>query len=277
MAHRISSLNNPQLRRLKRLHRVEPNAFEFLIEGTHLLTEAIQATWPLEGVFYTETWAMDHRALLEHMPAYLKQFLVDPQWIKQAATTNQPDGVVAIGSLTGTHEEIFEADVASDLAGSSLVLATDGIQDPGNAGTLLRSVVALGGNRMFLSPDSVSPVHPKFLRSTAGQWFRLPPKVSSIVDLAGQAKRRGVQVVIAQMNGEPIWNMDFTKPTMFIVGSEGRGVSQVARSLADTICSVPMAMGVESLNASVAGTILLYEAARQRSASCRACPVAGIQ
>jgi TrmH family RNA methyltransferase len=275
MAHRINSLNNPQLRRLKRLHRVEPNAFEFLIEGTHLLTEAIQAAWPLEGVFYSETWAMDHRALLKNMPAYLKQFIVDPQWIKQAATTNQPDGVVAIGSLMGTHEEIFDADATGDLAGSSLTLATDGIQDPGNAGTLLRSVAALGGNRMFLSPDSVSPVHPKFLRSTAGQWFRLPPKVSSIVDLAAQAKQGGVQIVIAQMDGEPIWNMDFTKPTMFIVGSEGQGIRESTRRLADSICSVPMAMGVESLNASVAGTILLYEAARQRSAFRRARPGGG--
>jgi TrmH family RNA methyltransferase len=149
------------------------------------------------------------------MPAYLEQFIVDPQWLNQAATTQHPDGVVAIGKLTGIQDRIFNADAAGDLAGSSLTLATDGIQDPGNAGTLLRSIAALGGNRMFLSPDSVSPVHPKFLRSTAGQWFRLPPKVSSIVDLAAQAKQGGIQIVIAQMDGEPIWNMDFTKPTMF--------------------------------------------------------------
>ena len=270
MALRISSLNNPQLKRLKRLHRVDPNQAEFLIEGTHLISEAIQAAWPLAGVFYTELWATEHRALLDTMPAYLEQFIVDPQWLKLAATTQHPDGAVAIGNLTGLQGKIFGADVADDLAGSSLILATDGIQDPGNAGTLLRSVAALGGNRMFLSPDSVSPVHPKFLRSTAGQWFRLPPKVSSIVDLATEAKQVGVQIVVAQMNGEPIWNMDFTKPTMFIVGSEGQGIRESTRELADSICSVPMAMGVESLNASVAGTILLYEAARQRSASRRA-------
>ncbi|MFM8570262.1 MAG: TrmH family RNA methyltransferase [Pirellula sp.] len=264
LVQRLQSLSNPQLKRLKRLHRVSQSQSEFLIEGTHLVTEALSAGWPLIAIFYTENWASDNRSLLQRVPDPTEQYSVDTRWLSQAATTQHPEGVVAIGSLETLHGTNGLSYSSLDKLNTSLVLAADGVQDPGNAGTLLRSVVALGADRMYLSPDSVSPVHPKFLRSTAGQWFRSPPQVASIQALAADAKRVGIRVVVADVQGESIESMDLRIPTMFIVGSEGQGVGGRTRELADAICTIPMARQVESLNVAIAGTILLYEAHRQR-------------
>jgi TrmH family RNA methyltransferase len=180
--------------------------------------------------------------------------------LRQAATTENPDGILAIANLPD--EKGFE--LSSNSRDWSLTIAADGVQDPGNAGTLLRMAVATGANRFFLSPDSVSPFHPKMLRSTAGQWFRLPPQAVSMDELIPHAKKFGARVLVADMRGEPIWSIDLTVPTMFVVGNEGSGVSRKTKLQADTICTIPMGSGVESLNVATAGTILLYETMRQR-------------
>lgn len=262
--HRIESLNNPHLKKLKRLQKVDRHQRDFLIEGTHLVSEAVATQWPIQSVFYTDQWADRNRKLIGQIPASTEQYTVDAQWLKHAVTTQQPDGIVAIGYLKSDFGPEGLSKLTSDKSHWSLTIATDGVQDPGNAGTLLRSVVALGGNRLFLSPDSVSPIHPKFLRSTAGQWFRSPPGVSEIADLANHAKQMGVQVVVADMGGDSIDKLDLLKPTLFVLGTEGRGVSKRTRELADHVCGISMANGVESLNVAIAGTILLYEASRQR-------------
>lgn len=261
---RIQSLSSPQLRRLKRLHRVESGQREFLIEGTHLLTEALTVHWPLSSLYYTEKWASENRELVKRVIDTVENYLVEPHWLKQAVTTQNPDGVVAIGKLEPKDHSRALDELSSDRSHWSLALATDGIQDPGNAGTLLRSLVGLGGNRMYLSPDSVSPVHPKFLRSTAGQWFRCPPAVAGIKELSVHARSMGARVIVADMHGQSIGDLDLKQPTLLVLGAEGRGVSPKIKDMADHVCSIPMAAGVESLNVAIVGTILLYEARRQR-------------
>jgi len=147
---RIQSLSSPQLRRLKRLHRVESGQREFLIEGTHLLTEALTVHWPLSSLYYTEKWASENREFAKRVQDTVENYLVEPHWLKQAVTTQNPDGVVAIGKLEPKDHSRALDELSSDRSHWSLALATDGIQDPGNAGTLLRSLVGLGGNRLYL-------------------------------------------------------------------------------------------------------------------------------
>lgn len=261
MPHRILSFNNPHLKKIKRLHRVRTDQRSFLVEGTHLVTEALAASWPLEALYFTDDWSMGHRALLEQSPNTTEHYLVESRWLSQAATTEHPDGVVAIALLPEPQAPVLSRN-PSDW---SLTLAADGIQDPGNAGSLLRSSLAMGVNRWFLSPDSVSPIHPKLLRSTAGQWFRLPPHVLAMEELLPFARTIGVQVLVAGLHGEPVWNFDLRTPTLFIVGNEGGGVRPQTEQFADAVCTIPMTDKVESLNVATAGTILLYEARRQRS------------
>lgn len=264
MVQRIQSLSSPQLRRLKRLQKVETGQREFLIEGTHLLAEALATRWPIVSVYYTENWGTGNRELIACLSGKVESYLVDLRWLKQSVTTQNPDGVVAIGSLEMESQSGRFDQMSIDQRDWSLVLATEGLQDPGNAGTLLRSLVGLGGNRLYLSPDSVSPVHPKFLRSTAGQWFRCPPLVVGMDKLMGHARSMGAKVVVSDMDGQPIWDLDLRQPTLFVLGAEGRGVSSRTKQMADSICSIPMVPGVESLNVGVVGTMLLYEAMRQR-------------
>lgn len=261
MPQRIDSLSNPHLKKLKRLHRVHSDQRQFLVEGTHLVAEALQARWSLESVYFTDDWYDSHGNLLRNAPDSIEQFRVSPRWLRQGATTENPDGILAIANIPD--EKNFE--LSSHSTDWNLTIVAEGIQDPGNAGTLLRVAVAMGVNRLFLSPDSVSPVHPKMLRSTAGQWFRSPPQVASLEELIPFAKKMGARVLVADMQGEPIWSFDLTVPTMFIVGNEGSGVRIATKRLADAICTVPMAGGVESLNVATAGTIILYETMRQRS------------
>ncbi|MFO0013842.1 MAG: TrmH family RNA methyltransferase [Planctomycetota bacterium] len=261
MPHRIHSFSNPHLKRLKRMHRVAADQREFLVEGTHLVLEALTAHWPLESVFFTDVWADKHRQLIQRLPSTITQYEVDSRWLQQAATTDHPDGVVAIALVPERAGEGF----SNDPKEWRLTIAADGIQDPGNAGTLLRMGVATGANRMFLSPDSVSPLHPKLLRSTAGQWFRSPPQVASMEALIPFAKRLGVRVLATGLRGEAIWNLDLRGPTLFILGNEGSGIRTETAQRADAICTIPMAQGVESLNVATAGTILLYETMRQRN------------
>jgi TrmH family RNA methyltransferase len=265
VVQRIQSLSSPQLRRLKRLHTVETGQSEFLIEGTHLLSEALATGWPLSSVYYTEKWEAQNRELFASLSnKKVESYVVELPWLKQAVTTQNPDGVVAIGRLGDEGQSGALGGMSGDPEDWSLVLATEGVQDPGNAGTLLRSVVGLGGSGMYLSPDSVSPVHPKFLRSTAGQWFRCPPVVVGIDKLTGHARSIGAKVVVADMDGQPVWDLDLRQPTVIVLGAEGRGVSSRTRQMADSICLIPMVAGVESLNVGIVGTILLYEARRQR-------------
>jgi TrmH family RNA methyltransferase len=258
--HRIHSLNNPQLKRLKRLHRVRSDQREFLLEGTHLVMEAIAAQWPLESLFMTDAWLAAHPRCLEHLPVDVERYAVDARWLEQAATTEHPDGIVAVARISEERLPMFSED-PNDWR---LTVALDGVQDPGNAGTILRVAVATGVDRVFLSPDSVNPIHPKFLRSTAGQWFRSPPRAVAMGELIPFAKRMGVRVLAASLQGDAIWNIDLTVPTLFLLGNEGSGVRPETQRLADGACTVPMVAGVESLNVATAGTILLYEAMRQR-------------
>jgi TrmH family RNA methyltransferase len=261
MVHqRIDSLSNPHLKNLKRLHRVQSDQQQFLVEGTHLVQEAIATQWPLQAIYYTSDWLLANSNTSKLLPRGVEQYEVPHRWLQHAATTESPDGVVAIANLpkpTGLAVTSCQTDW-------SLTLAADGIQDPGNAGALVRIAVAMGANRFFLSPDSVSAVHPKLLRSTAGQWFRSPPQVIEMDALISAARQMSVRVLVAGLDGDAIWDMDLTVPTLFIVGNEGAGVRRETQRLADAICTVPMIAGVESLNVAMAGAILLYEAVRQR-------------
>jgi TrmH family RNA methyltransferase len=246
------------LKRLKRLHRVAKEQNCFLVEGTHAISEAIACGWSVETICCTEAWfGRHHRMLSENVGAC---YMVPESWLAQAVTTEHPDGVAGIVGVDASAIGDFSFDSAAFLG-----VATDAVQDPGNVGTLLRSIVAVGGDGLFLSGDSVHPMQPKLLRSTAGQWFRRPPRRVDLSRMIDSAKGAKVQVLVASMEGESYWKADLTKPTLLVVGNEGGGVRREFIAKADREISIPMVRGVESLNVAMAGTLILYEAYRQRS------------
>ena len=146
----------------------------------------------------------------------------------------------------------------------SLALAVESLQDPGNLGSMIRIAAAAGVKQVFLSNDCVSPTNPKVLRSTAGQWFRSPPAIGDLTSFLTRQSASSVQILAACADGKSFWEFDLTRPTIFLLGNEGSGLSSGILTLATGRISVPMAAEVESLNVSVTAALLIYEAQRQR-------------
>ncbi len=177
--------------------------------------------------------------------------------MRSITTTVEPDGVAATVTRQSLPAPIF----------SSLGLALETIQDPGNMGTMIRTAAAVGADGLLLSADSVDPDHPKVLRASAGEWFQVPVTVSSNLQLdISHCHQRGMQVVATLPTATlTYWEIDLCPPTLIIMGNEGAGLSQELAELADQQIAIPLNPGVESLNVAIAAALVLYEAKRQRS------------
>lgn len=230
----------------------------FLLEGTHLLEEAKATGQTLEVLCCTEAWQAHHPDLYAWATTAAHRIeLVSEEVIKAIATTVSPDGVVATAARMH-HEPL-------NIASLGLVLET--IQDPGNLGTMIRTAAAAGVEGLLVSQDSVDLDHPKVLRSSAGQWFRLPMAVSGDLEADLRSYRdRGVQIVATLPTAKlTYWEADFCKPTLILMGNEGAGLSSQLTEIADTPVRIPIAPGVESLNVAIAAALVLFEAQRQRN------------
>ncbi|MEN9223074.1 MAG: RNA methyltransferase [Thermostichus sp. BF3_bins_97] len=257
----LTSPKNPWIRQLRQLHRSKGRQEQgsFLVEGSHLIQEALQTGWPLQALCYTPDWAKRHPHLLANLPETLRQQPVSPEVMAALCTTETPEGGVAVAASQGIPP--------LTLAGVRLGLVLETVQDPGNLGSLIRAVAASGADGLWLSEDSVDPQNPKVLRASAGQWFRRPPQVLPDLPAWIQAcRRQGIRVLAATLSqtGTCYWDHDLTQPTLFLLGNEGAGLSQEVIQQADAQVWIPMAAGVESLNVAMTGGLLLYEALRQR-------------
>jgi len=206
----------------------------------------------------TEQWQERHSQLWENAcKQAVRSEIVSPEVMEAIATTVHPDGVVATAS------RIVEN--PAKISNLRLGLVLERLQDPGNLGTIIRTATATGIDGLWLSADSVDLDNPKVLRSSAGAWFRLPMKVSSnLASLVADYKSQGVQVVATLPKADKIyWQIDFTHPTLILLGNEGAGLSTDLISLCDRQVKIPLNGGVESLNVAIAAAVLLYEAQRQ--------------
>jgi len=177
------------------------------------------------------------------------------QLFQSIAATETTQGVIALVKPPEWRiDELFGA--------RSLVAVLDGLQDPGNAGAIVRAAEAFGATGVVFVKGSASPFHPKTVRGSAGSLFRVPFVGGMEAGTAVEALReQGVEVYAAMPSGAGM--ADFTRACAIIVGNEGRGVSGEFRRAGRDV-GIPT-VGVESLNAAVAASILLYEARRQRS------------
>jgi RNA methyltransferase, TrmH family len=253
----ISSTSNPAVKSVARLHHLRDCEArrEFLLEGTHALTEALAAHWKLRGVYFTQEWLDRNVECMKGIPNDVDSYQVSPEVLRKMVTTQNPDGVVAVAAFAKWDGRIPEF---------RLAIAVDALQDPGNLGTLVRASVACGADACFVGSNSVATYHPKVIRASAGQWFRQPPLSQPLGPLLDECKSRRVQVLAAAAGGQPIWDADLTRPTLILLGNEGAGLDPRWLERADSIVGVPMSANVESLNVAVTGAMMLYEAMRQQ-------------
>jgi TrmH family RNA methyltransferase len=262
----LTSTQNPLVKQIRKLHSAKGRREQqlFLLEGTHLLEEACAVDYPLVTVCFTQEWQELHQQLWQDAATRCQRAeLVSPEVLKAIATTVQPDGVVATAQRSLTPD-------SAPLQGGHLLtgvgLALETLQDPGNLGTIIRTAAAAGTDRLWLSTDSVDLDNPKVLRSSAGQWFRLPVTVSpDLQDVVTQCQNQGIQVVATLPDATlSYWDVDLLCPTLILLGNEAAGLRADLAMRADRQVKIPLMPGVESLNVAIAAALMLYEAQRQR-------------
>lgn len=271
----ITSTHNPLVKQVRKLHHTKERHRQdtFLLEGTHVVEAADAVQYPLRCLFYTADWWQRHSSLGERLAGRAETVrAVTPMVLKSLATTVNPAGVVATAVRRLTSGAERSASVGGSAVLPSLGLAVERLQDPGNLGTIIRTVAAAGADGLWLSDDSVDIDHPKVLRASAGQWFRSPLQVYSSLSQAlasAQAQSakvgRPLQIVATTPTASAAyWALDLRRPTIFVLGNEGSGLSASLLQTATHEVSIPLATGVESLNVAISAALFLYEACRQR-------------
>lgn len=264
----ITSLQNPLVKQCRQLHQTKyrHRQQQLLLEGTHLITEACAVGYPLSLVYSTQAWQEKNPELYDHLQQVAAQVeSVSEPVLAALATTQTPDGIIAIAPRRPS----------ASLELHTLGLVLEGIQDPGNLGTLIRTAAAAGVEGIYLGPGCVDLDHPKVLRATAGQWFRLKFRQSQDLnsDLAPYHTQKNWQIIATRPSSSSYnyWDVDYRRPTIFLLGSEGQGLSPELLAQASQEVYIPQAPGVESLNVGVAAALLLYEAKRQRRSYPQSC------
>ncbi|MBE7381607.1 MAG: RNA methyltransferase [Leptolyngbya sp. SIO1E4] len=257
----LTSLKNPWVKQLRKLHQAKyrRSQQQFLLEGTHLVQEAIATHYSLAAVCATQHWQDRHPELWRQLQTNADlQMLVSPEVLGAMATTSTPDGVIAVACQ--------QAYPPGTQTAPKLGIALETLQDPGNLGTVIRTAAAVGSDGLWLSEGSVDLTHPKVLRASAGQWFRVPKQMTPDLYLQLSAwKDMGCQVLATAAEGAlPYWDMDLKLPTVLVLGNEGAGLSSEVIAAASQVISIPMHRTVESLNVGVAAAVILFEALRQR-------------
>jgi TrmH family RNA methyltransferase len=255
----ITSSQNSKIKLVRALlgrakERREANAF--VVEGVRLVEEAVSSNWELKFVLYDETLSERGQAQVER----LKSTNVDVEMVstglmESLSETEAPQGLLAV-------LEFKQLPIPNPL---DFVVIPDHIRDPGNLGTLLRSATATGVQAVLIPPETTDAFAPKVVRSGMGAHFRLPIHSMPWEEIEQISKSANLQMYIADMDGPSCWETDLRQPLALIVGGEAQGASEEARKLANRQVSIPMSGSVESLNAGVAGSVLMFELVRQRS------------
>lgn len=253
----ISSPQNTKIKLVRALagrskERREANAF--LAEGVRLVEEALAAGWPFRFALYSDELSERGRELLEKLQAHkIEAEQVESRLLQSLSETETSQGLLAV-------LDDFEVPLPNS---PDFLLIADSIRDPGNLGTLLRSAAAAGVQVVLFPPETADAFAPKVVRAGMGAHFRLPIRMVSWDEIREQSK--SLQVYLADMHGVPCWDADLKPALALIVGGEAEGATESARKLATRLVSVPMLGKTESLNAAVAGSVLMFEVLRQRS------------
>ena len=261
---RITSRRNPLVRQLRALHSAGGRREQdlLLLEGTHLAQELVRLTLAPSQLICTERWLASQPRLLMAlqglMPSPSACTVVSDEVLSAIATTATPDGVVL--TVVPPRPRLAQT--------LRYGLVLDGIQDPGNLGTLLRTALAAGIEQVWLAAGA-DPWQPKVLRASAGAALALSCRRGGhdeVLSWVRVARNQGMQVVATVPpagGGQPYWQLNWCLPTLLLLGAEGPGLSGDLQELASARVCVPHSRAVESLNVAVAAAPLLLERTRQ--------------
>jgi RNA methyltransferase, TrmH family len=255
----ITSRQHPIVKEFRDLARGDRE--RMLLDGWHLLSEAASAQIPVDTIAICGPTSSAEQRVVDRLRRGGAQIVeVSGTVLNALSPVNAPTGVVASARRPAV------AHTAIVTPSPALVLAATGLQDPGNAGAIIRSAAAAGATGVVLDDGSADPWGWKALRASMGSAFHLPVLRTRTLDtLIDDWRRAAIRIVAAvPRQGTPMHDMDFTPPTVVLLGGEGAGLPDQLIAKADARVTIPMRGGIESLNAAVAAALLLYEAQRQR-------------
>ena len=254
----ITSSQNPKLKLVRSLmgrakERREANAF--VVEGVRLVEESVRAGWKFQFALYSD--GLNERG--NKLVAALKESNIEVDEVagdllQKLSDTETSQGILAVLQFT-------QLPIPNYL---NFILIPDQIRDPGNLGTLLRSAAATGVQAVLLPPDTADAFAPKVLRAGMGAHFRMTIQSLTWEEIKEICKSANLQIYSADMDGTSCWETDLRQPVALVIGGEAEGASDEAGRLASGKICIPMAGNVESLNAGVAGSVLMFEVVRQR-------------
>lgn len=255
----ITSSQNPKLQRIRALlgkRKQREEELAFVIEGVRLVEEGLISGWQAEIVLYSSRLSLRGRDLVKRcVDSGIEILEVEDRLFDGISGTETSQGLMAIFRQSN---QIMPENL-------DFVLIADNIRDPGNMGTLLRSAAAAGVQSALLSPGTTDVFAPKVLRAGMGAHFHLTVIELSWNDIRAVCLEKGLRVLLAESsNGISCWDINLLPPTAIIVSSEADGASAEAMALSLQPIHIPMPGKSESLNASVAASILFFEVVRQR-------------
>lgn len=255
----ITSRQHPIVKEFRHLARGSGPLM--LLDGWHLLHEAAAARVAVEKIAICGPPTAREKTVVDRLQRSGTQVVeVSATVLNALSPVNSPTGVVASARIPAVSSSAVLSPPPA------LVLAAAGLQDPGNAGAIIRSAAAAGATGVVLDERSADPWGWKALRASMGSAFQLPVvRGRALAALIGDWKANGVRVVaLVPRGGTAMSAADFTAPTAVMLGGEGRGLPGDLLTAADARVSIPMHGAIDSLNAAVAAAVVLYEAQRQR-------------
>ena len=257
----ISSAQNQYVKLYRSLERRKVRMEQWLLplEGENLVRDAVERQVGPEVIYLRQGLSVEHFPFLQGLANKLTVLSIEEKLFDRTAFTESPQGILAVVRRPVVQlADIFRQQPA-------LLLVVDGVQDPGNLGTMLRSAAAAGAGGVILLPGTVDATNPKALRAAMGAYLALP-----VVDVQpdrclAELRRHRIPLVTADSGADTSYEQfNWVGAAAVVIGNEGAGVSAALASAADKKVSIPMVGAVESLNAAIAMSVIFFEAARQR-------------
>ena len=257
----ITSNSNAKVKQLltwqkKRKSREEAGIY--IVEGLRMFVEAPEAK--VKEVYVSESFYNKKKEELNLDKWGRKLEILSDSVYSHVSDTKTPQGVLVVMEQTKySLEEVIAGE-------TPLLMVLDNLQDPGNLGTILRAGEAAGVTGVVMSSDTVDIYNPKVIRSTMGSIYRMPfVYVEDLPEVVKMLNEKEIHTYAAHLKGTHSYEADdFTKGTAFLIGNEGNGLRDEVADAAEIYVKIPMCGEVESLNAAIAATVLMFEAARQR-------------
>jgi TrmH family RNA methyltransferase len=229
------------------------------IEGMRILEEAIRSGLKFKSVFFRASAENRAERLIPQLASHVETLLLPDKLFASAVPSETPQGVAALVRC-----KVFKLEDVLGKSHAGPLLAIAGVQDPGNLGTILRSAEAFGAGGVLLGEGTVSPFNSKVIRASAGSVFRLPIVQTKLPGILDQMRELGLRLIATSSHkGTPLDQATLSGPLAIFIGSEGAGLPhELLAEMTETV-AIPHSPNVESLNAGVAASIVLYEAARQ--------------